>query len=664
LSVSRGQRAWLATRRALSSWKVDVGVIGLGVFIVLAVIGPFIAPYDPDATSNARLQGPSAAHLLGTTLSGQDVLSQFLVGAGPSLFIGFLAALVATALSVIFGLLSAYLRGIVGESMTFISNVFLVLPALPLLIVIGAYLPNTNFTVLALVIGLTSWAWGARVVRAQVLSLKARDYILAARAAGEGVWRILVYEVMPGLIPVITATFLFTVALAILTEAGLAFLGLGDVTKWTWGTMLYWTQNDNAYLLGAWWWYIPPGLAIALIGAFMGLINYGLDEFANARLRDESRRKMPRSRRLRPMRRRPAPGPRTGSETAPGDTVLSIEHLSVELGRSDPIRAVEDVTIPVPAGKILGIAGESGCGKSTLLNTIARILPASASIASGAILYRPGSAEPVDVLKLEGEPLRRLRWAKVAIVTQAAMNALNPVMDVEKQITDVLAAHGFGASRTERRRRVLELLSMVGIPADRLRAFPHELSGGMRQRVMIAMALALSPDILLLDEPTTALDVVTQRQIVNEVLKIRERLGISIVFVTHDLSLLLETADRVAIMYAGKVVEIAASADIRRGAAHPYTRALLVSMPMLHGNPDFSEHLRGTPPNMRSLPPGCRFAPRCKHADTICTDREPALLRLSDSRGLDHEAACHHSDIFALSEVAEPQAVTTERTLP
>jgi len=222
-----------------------------------------------------------------------------------------------------------------------------------------------------------------------------------------------------------------------------------------------------------------------------------------------------------------------------------------------------------------------------------------------------------------------------------------------------------GASRAGRRRRAAELLALVGIPADRLRAFPHELSGGMRQRVMIAMALALGPDILLLDEPTTALDVVTQRQIVNEVLKIREQLGISILFVTHDLSLLLETADRVAVMYAGKVVEVGTSAKLRSGAAHPYTRALLVSMPKLHGDTRGSEHLRGAPPDMRALPPGCRFEPRCGLADTVCIDSQPLLLPLAVPGGAEHLAACHHWD----QEVAGPDpagssALTIEGSVP
>jgi oligopeptide/dipeptide ABC transporter ATP-binding protein len=645
------QRAWLPTKRVLGPRKVRLGVAGLAAMLVIALLGPTIAPYAPSATSGPSLAPPSWAHLFGTTLTGQDVFSQFLVGAGPSLLVGFVAAAISTLLSVLFGLLSGYLSGAVGESMSFISNVFLVIPTLPLLIVLGAYLPNAGYTALALVIGLTSWAWGARVIRAQVLSLKSRDYILAARATGESVWRVLVLELMPGLIPVIAASFLFMVTYAILTEAGLAFLGLGDLTKWTWGTMLYWTQNDGAYLQGAWWWYVPPGLGIALVGVWLALINFGIDEYANARLRDTAPVRVSRLRSLvraaKALTKSTAvPSVVPTSTTDPlvdqpnADMVLSVEHLSVEVGTTSPIRAVDDVTFSVRRGEIFGIAGESGCGKSTLLNTIAGILPTSARVSGGAIMLRPAQGDAVDVLQLEGEQLRLLRWAKIAIVTQAAMNALNPVMTVEQQLNDVLKAHDYGSNRQDRRKRVAEVMAVVGIPLDRLRAYPHQLSGGMRQRVMIAMALTLEPDVLLLDEPTTALDVVTQRQIIDEVREIRDRLGIAIVFVTHDLSLLLETADRIAVMYAGQVVEVASSTQMRDSPMHPYTRALTVSLPRLHGNISDGEQLRGTPPNMRSLPRGCRFESRCPHADVLCHEQSPAL-RLVEAKQL---VACHLGD--------------------
>jgi oligopeptide/dipeptide ABC transporter ATP-binding protein len=669
--ISWRTRAGRMYRRTFSSWKVTVGVIGMVVIILVGVVGPFVAPYDPSATSTATLQAPSWSHWFGTTLSGQDVLSQFLVGAGPSLLVGFVAAAFSTVLSLVFGLLSAYLRGVIAETLSLISNVFLVIPTLPLLIVVGAYLPSTNYVILAFVIGLTSWAWGARVIRAQALSLKSRDYILAAQATGESTWRVLVYELMPGLIPVIAASFLFTVTYAILTEAGLAFLGIGDLTKWTWGTMLYWTQNDGAFLQGAWWWYVPPGLAIAMVGFFMAFINFGIDEFVNARLRMRTTmKKLGVVRRFvnRVLGRNPVlmsidvDGNSDAAEdvAATTDIVLRVDGVSVFIGTDTPIVAVDDVSFSIKRGEIFGIAGESGCGKSTLLNAIARILPRGVDVLSGQIVLRPKDDNEVDILKLEGEELRKIRWSKIAIVTQASMNALNPVITVERQLLDVLEAHNYGKDKRAREARTRELLGLVGISTDRLKAFPHQLSGGMRQRVMIAMSLALEPDLLLLDEPTTALDVVTQRQIVDEVLRIRDRMGISIIFVTHDLSLLLETADRIAIMYAGKIVEVASCDELREGASHPYTRALLVSMPTIEGRPGDTEPLHGSPPDMRALPTGCRFQTRCNFADELCVEREPELLPTLERAGTLQLVACHMSNPNAVMNRPLTQALSTE----
>jgi peptide/nickel transport system ATP-binding protein len=273
---------------------------------------------------------------------------------------------------------------------------------------------------------------------------------------------------------------------------------------------------------------------------------------------------------------------------------------------------------------------------------ITRLLPPAGHVVSGRVVYRPRTGEPVDFLGLEGRALQELRWASMAIVTQAAMNALNPVLDVEAQLTDVLRAHGVGENRNARHERAAELLSIVGITADRLRSYPHQLSGGMRQRVMIAMSLALSPDVLILDEPTTALDVVTQRQILEEILEIRERLDLSIVFVTHDLALLFEIADRVAVMYAGELIEVGDAVGLRDAPLHPYSLALRASFPTLTTAPDALSRLPGAPPDLRALPGGCPFHPRCDFRDVVCEARRPRLIAMGDDP--EHEVACHLHD--------------------
>jgi peptide/nickel transport system permease protein len=267
--------------------KATIGVAILLGFVVMAIVGPLVAPHDPSATSVTGLKPPSLDHLLGTTQKGEDVLSQLLVGTGPSLEIGFLAAAFATILSMLVGIPSGYLAGTAGEMLSSFANVFLVIPALPLIIVIVAYLPSHGNFVTTMVIAVTGWAWGARVLRAQTLSLRNRDHIVAARALGEPTWRIMFVEMMPSLLPVILSEFLFTTVFAIVTMAGLAFLGLTDISVWNWGTMLYWAQNAQAFTLGAWWWYVPPGLCIALLGMALGLINFGIDELINPRLRNQ-----------------------------------------------------------------------------------------------------------------------------------------------------------------------------------------------------------------------------------------------------------------------------------------------------------------------------------------------------------------------------------------
>jgi peptide/nickel transport system ATP-binding protein len=327
------------------------------------------------------------------------------------------------------------------------------------------------------------------------------------------------------------------------------------------------------------------------------------------------------------------------------EAVLEIEDLVVEFGNGpSAVRAVDAVSLKVGRGEIFGLAGESGSGKSTLMYAVTRLLPGSGRVVSGRVVYSPREGEPVDFLDLEGKALRRLRWASMAIVTQAAMNALNPVLNIEAQLTDVLRAHGVGENRGARRDRAAELLSIVGITPDRLASFPHQLSGGMRQRVMIAMSLALSPDVLILDEPTTALDVVTQRQILEEILEIRERLDLSIVFVTHDLALLFEIADRVAVMYAGELVEVGDAMEVRDAPLHPYSRALCASFPTLSTAPDALRRLPGSPPDLRALPSGCPFHPRCEFSDVVCETRRPRLAHPAGSVDGEQLVACHLHD--------------------
>ena len=338
-----------------------------------------------------------------------------------------------------------------------------------------------------------------------------------------------------------------------------------------------------------------------------------------------------------------ATAPARAGGPALGEPLLEVSGLCADYGvGSQAVHAVLDTDLVLRRGEVLGLAGESGSGKSTLAYAITRLLRPPGLITGGDVRYYTDQGHTVDLLAAGEDELRVLRWSQISVVMQSAMNALNPVLSIGSQLTDVLKAHLPGMGRAERRTRAAELLDMVGITADRLGSYPHELSGGMRQRVMIAMALALRPHIVIMDEPTTALDVVTQREILEELMELRERLGFAVLFITHDLSLLIEIADSIAVMYAGRLVERAAATALFRAPRHPYTLGLLSSFPALHGPHRHMTGIPGSPPDLRQPPTGCSFHPRCPYVMDRCVTDTPPLLQLDGSRG--RAAACWLQD--------------------
>ncbi len=317
------------------------------------------------------------------------------------------------------------------------------------------------------------------------------------------------------------------------------------------------------------------------------------------------------------------------------ETLLELRGLSVAYG---DVRAVDNIDLTISAGEILGLAGESGCGKTTVANAVMQILRPPAHIAGGSILFRGE-----DLTALSAEGLRKHRWRNVSMVFQSAMSALNPVMRVGNQFVDMMRAH----ERIDKRRalaRTGELLEIVGIDPRRIRAYPHELSGGMRQRVIIAMALALRPELVIMDEPTTALDVVVQREILQQVSDLQAELGFAVLFITHDLSLLFEFAERIAIMYAGEIVEEAPGGRLHRNARHPYTLGLMRSFPPLTGPIVRMTGIPGSPPDLAAPPAGCRFHPRCPHCaagDTELFALQTAVRPTLEEIAPGHQVACH-----------------------
>jgi peptide/nickel transport system ATP-binding protein len=314
------------------------------------------------------------------------------------------------------------------------------------------------------------------------------------------------------------------------------------------------------------------------------------------------------------------------------DYLLEVSDLKVYYFTSrGVVKAVDNVGFSIRRGEILALAGESGCGKSTLGYALMRLVPPPGRIVSGSIKFNG-----VDVLGLSEEEFRKkIRWRGISMIFQGAMNSLNPVMKIGDQIAEIFRIH-LGLPKQEGIKRARELLKMVGLDPEKVNAYPHELSGGMKQRVVIAMALALNPPLIIADEPTTALDVVVQAQILNLLKSLQREKGISMIVISHDLSLLAEIADSIAVMYAGKIVEYGSSDIVYKNPQHPYTLGLIDSIPRLSGEKTELKGIPGEPPDLINPPPGCRFHPRCPFAMDICRKEEPLIVELKHG----HRVAC------------------------
>ena len=617
----RGGR-WGDLWRAISrNRKAVAGVLLLLFFTVLAIFPGQIAPYDGQAEIFTPALPPSSHHWLGTTSLGQDIFSQLIWGTRLSLVIALAVGALATILAVLVGVSAAYLGGATDGFLSLVTDVILVLPIFPLIIVIAAYEKNAGLLTLVVVLGVLGWSYGARQLRAQTLSLRRRDFLESARVRGERKSYVILYEILPTMTSLIMATFLGAALYAVLTAAGLQFIGLGDPNSQSWGTMLYWAENNEALSAGMPLWAIAPGVCIALLGAAFALLNYAFDEISSPALRV---RKLQRARLPKSEPPQAQPAPTAGAE----EPVLRVENLSVAYATdSGPVVAVDHVDFELARGEFLAIVGESGCGKSTLLYAIARLLgaPLAGEIVGGHVFFQGR-----DLVLLEERELRRVRWRDLSVVMQSAMNALNPVLTVAEQMADACRAHS-KMSKAEIEARSREMLRLVSIDPVHLHSYPHQLSGGMRQRAMIAMALLFTPDLVIMDEPTSALDVVAQRSLMVQIKELQERLGFAVIFVTHDMSLVSHFSDRLLVMYAGEVAELSKTRELFDRPLHPYSQGLLEAFPSIRGPKVRLSGIPGAPPNLASPPAGCRFAPRCPLVEPRCTAAAVPLYTVNGS---------------------------------
>ena len=604
-----GGDLWRAVAR---NRKALIGAALLLFFLVLAVFPGQIAPYGATASDFPRALGPSSAHWFGTTAYGQDVLSQLIWSTRESVVIAFAVGGLATAIAVLVGVSAGYLGGTADGILSLVTDVILVIPIFPLIIVIAAYEKNSGLFTLVVVLGVLGWSYGARQLRSQTLSLRTRDFLEAARVRGERRLYIIVYEILPTMTSLIVASFLGAALYAVLFAAGLQFIGLGNPNSQSWGTMLYWAENNEALGAGMVYWAIMPGVCVALLGAAFALLNYAFDEISNPALR---LRKLERKGVDTSNEPAPAPAPPPAPAPAKPGSILEVRNLSVAYASdAGPVVAVDDVSFELARGEFLGIVGESGCGKSTLLYAIARLLgaPLAGEITAGQVLFKGR-----DMVTLADKQLRHIRWREYSVVMQSAMNALNPVLSVAAQMRDACEAHST-MSKREIENRSKEVLKLVSIDPVHLHSYPHQLSGGMRQRAMIAMALLFTPDLIIMDEPTSALDVVGQRSLMVQIKELQERLGFAVIFVTHDMSLVSHFSDRLLVMYAAQVAELGKTRQVFDKPLHPYTRGLLEAFPSLRGPKTRLVGIPGSPPDLLRPPAGCRFAPRCPHAHDRC----------------------------------------------
>lgn len=319
--------------------------------------------------------------------------------------------------------------------------------------------------------------------------------------------------------------------------------------------------------------------------------------------------------------------------------VLSVRNLTVEYQtRRGAVKALRDISFDLQKGEILALMGESGCGKSTLGFALIRMNAKSARFRNGVIQYQKPDGSEYDVMKLSDSALRKHRWSECAMVLQSALNAFNPVIKIEAHFLDTARAHGW-TDKAAVLKKAADLCRLVQLDPNRvLRSFPHELSGGMRQRVLLAMGLLLDPQLIILDEPTTALDILTQRTIIELLRRLQQELGFSLIFISHDLSIAAELADRVATMYAGRIVEIGSVHDSFYRPLHPYTYGLIKAVPTLVGETKDLFSIPGSPPDLVHMPPGCKFHPRCLFATDECKQADPPLVTVAPGR----EVACIH----------------------
>ncbi|GAA3729631.1 dipeptide/oligopeptide/nickel ABC transporter permease/ATP-binding protein [Plantactinospora mayteni] len=637
-------------RLSVPAW-ISLGVV---VLIALAALfAPLLAPYSPLEQAAATSGAPSAAHWMGLDSANRDILSRLLYGARWSLVIGLGATALALVVGAVLGAVAATSRKWVDEGVMRTLDVIMAFPGIALAAVLVAVFGG-GIQVLVLAIAFLYMPSVTRVVRANVLAQYGEDYVDAEKIIGARTPYIVARHVAINCAAPVLVFCTVMVADAIVFEASLSFIGAGvRPPDPSWGSVI--ADGKNMVLLGGWWATVFPGLLILVTVLALNILSEGVSDAWAA----------PTARRV-PGATKPAEGdaweqaaPGSGEVTElpglaeaarrlaerarplpSGPPILAVTELAIGFqDRHDGVDIVAGVSFDVRPGEVLGLVGESGCGKSLTALTVMGLQPKGARI-GGEIRF-----DGRDLLTLSRSARRRLMGHEMAMVYQDALSSLNPAMTIKAQLKQLVRRGG--------RRTPTELLEMVGLdPARTLSAYPHELSGGQRQRVLIAMALSRDPKLIVADEPTTALDVTVQAQVIELLLRLRAELGFALVLVSHDLALVADVTDRVVVMYGGQIVETGVTAALVGAPAHHYARGLLGSVLSLEAGARRLTQIRGVVPSPADFPAGCRFADRCPMATEICRTEVPRLTGAVH----EHAVACHHPAV----EITRPVAVGTE----
>jgi oligopeptide/dipeptide ABC transporter ATP-binding protein len=592
--------------------------------------GPYRIPALAEAGPLPEPPGP--AHPLGTDNAGRDTLARLVHGTRLSLGVGVAAVLVQVLIGLVLGVLAGYLGGWVDFAVSRSAEVLLSFPLLLLLLAVQGVLERTTLFSTMAVIGLTRWADTARMVRAEALRVRELPFVTASHASGSSRLRTLVRHVLPNCLAPALVAATFAVGSAILLESALSFLGFGapEPTA-SWGLLMADGFQDildpAARPL-----VLLPGLAIFVAVAAFDLLGDGLREALDPRAQEVADSSAPT-----------APHTRGASSKAPMDerhfggrthgSLLSVRDLRVRFGRGPTaFAAIDGISFDLQAGDALGLIGESGSGKSTTALSLPHLLSRAAR-ASGSVKLLDE-----ELLGADETRLREVRGRRIAMVFHDPLAALNPVLRAGEQVAEALRFHA-RLPRKAARSGAVELLLGMGLPALAADLFPHQLSGGMRQRVLIAAALACGPALLVADEPTSALDPVAERQIVALLQRLRQERHVALLLATHDVALAAKLCDRIAILYAGRIVERGSVSEVLARPRHPYTAGLLRSLPPRLGEPRTSrlEPVPGSAPLPWARPSGCRFRDRCPRAQPDCESREPELADLGGT-----ETACFH----------------------